>query len=280
MFYDLKKINISLVFHGIIFDHYQPTVNKELFIDLGTAKELILFLKQKGFKFVDCNEFDDANKVCSISFDDGYCGLAKFNEFSISERLPYTIFLNSFNIQNFTPFIWDLYKVQYKKNYNFLSANIEEYSKINQSTLKIIKDQIIYNPLSEHDLRVIDENPNIKIASHTYSHQVMIGSNLKFYDFEIKKNFDFLKKFNKCDQSLFALPAGLYNQKLNRKLRAYFKYIYTINGGVVKKSNVVNRISLVNGSKDDLINQIQNCLKIKYKIKKFFVNYKYNLLSK
>lgn len=280
MFCDLKKINISLVFHGIKFDRYHPTVNKELFIDIETVKHIILFLKDKGFKIVHCNDFQELNKSCSISFDDGYCGLTKFNEFSILENLPYTVFLNAYNIQNSKPFIWDLYSEQYKKNYNFLSINIKEYLKINQNTLKIIKDQIIYNPLSEYDLRILNENPNIKIASHSYSHQVMLGSSLKFFVDEIAKNFDFLKKFKKFDQNLFSLPCGLYNRKLNQKLREFFKYIYTIDGGVAKKSNVVNRISLVNSSKINLINQIQNCLKTKYKLKKLFLNCKYNLLSK
>jgi len=279
MFYNKKKIKISLLFHGIEFNNYKADLNKELFNDIERIKKLILFLKEKNFKFVFCNENTNHQKVCSITFDDGYIGINEFNNFSKLEQIPYTLFLNSYNIINNVPFIWDLYKHQFKKNFNFLSDNKRIYKEISIETLNFVRSNLIYNPLSLENLYEIDKSSNSRLSLHTHYHQLLMGKFFSKYKEEIDKNKDFLKNFKNTDINSIALPYGLYNNKLINRLSLDFKNIYSIDGGTMKNKIIKNRISLINSDLMPLVDQIEYFLSKKFMIKRYFVNKKYSLIS-
>lgn len=280
MFYNKKKINISILFHGIEYDKHKSEINKEMFIDIVEIKKLIIFLKKKNFKFTFCNEFIDSEKTCSISFDDGYSGVREFNDFSLEHSIPYTLFLNSYNIINNLPFIWDLYKLQNKKNYNFLSDYKENYNLIDKKIISSLKEKKIYMPLNTDDILRFDKNSLAKFSLHTHFHQVLLGNFFKKYDEEIIKNIEFLVNFSKSDVRSIALPCGLYDANLINKLQNDFDKIFTINGGVARNKKIVNRISLVNPLKISLLDQIEYFISNKFIIKRYLVNKKYSLISK
>ena len=234
MFYNKKKINISLLFHGVEHNKYKAKINQEMFININEIKKLIKFLKNKGFKFIFCNEYINNEKTCSISFDDGYSGINEFDNFSQEYSIPYTIFLNSYNILNNTPFIWDSYKLQYKKNFDFLSDYKKGYESINNKTLSKLKDSKIYMPLSLEDIVKLDQNPLIKFSLHTHFHQVLMGKHFMKYNEEINKNINFFKNCTNSDIRSIALPCGLYDKKLIDKLSLNFSKIFTIDGGEAK----------------------------------------------
>ena len=279
MFYDKEKINISILFHGVEYSHHKAQINKEMFIDLNEIEKLILFLKQKKFEFISCNEVINHNKTCSISFDDGYSGVKFFDEFSKKYSIPYTLFLNSYNILYNKPFIWDLYKLQFGKNYNFLSDYKDQYNQIDQKTFSILKEKKIYMPLNKENIIDLDKNPNIKLSLHTHYHQVLMGNHFKKYNEEINNNIDFLNNFNQADTKSIALPCGFYDTKLINKLSEDFSKIFTIDGGTSKNTKLVNRISLINSSKFSLLDQIEYFLSYKFMIKRYLVNKKYSFLS-
>ena len=280
MFYNKKKINISILFHGVEYGKYKAEINKEMFIDIIEIKKLIIFLKKKNFKFTFCNEFIDSEKTCSISFDDGYSGVKEFNDFSLEHSIPYTLFLNSYNIINNSPFIWDLYKLQHKKNYNFLSDYKESYNLIDKKIISSLEEKKIYMPLNIDDILKLDKNSLVKFSLHTHFHQVLMSNFFKKYDEEIIKNIEFLNKYSKSDVKSIALPCGLYDANLINKLQNHFNKIFTINGGVAKNKKIVNRISLLNPLKISLLDQIEYFLSIKFIIKRYMVNKKYSLISK
>jgi len=280
MFYNKKKMNISLLFHGIEYDKNKAEINCEMFIDIFEIKKLIIFLKKKNFKFIFCNEFINSEKTCSISFDDGYSGVKEFDDFSIEHSIPYTLFLNSYNIINNSPFIWDLYKLQNKKNFNFLLDYKKNYSLINKKIISSLKKKKIYMPLNTNDILRLDKNPFVKFSLHTHFHQVLIGSFFKKYNEEISKNIEFLNNYTKSDVKSIALPCGLYDANLIDKLQNNFNKIFTINGGVAKNQKIVNRISLINPLKISLLDQIEYFLSNKFIIKRYLVNKKYSLISK
>ena len=280
MFYNKKKIDISLLFHGIEYDKNKAEINSEMFIDIVEIKKLIIFLKKKNFKFIFCNEFINSEKTCSISFDDGYSGIKEFDDFSIEHSIPYTLFLNSYNIINNSPFIWDLYKLQNNKNFNFLLDYKENYSLIDKKIISSLQEKKIYMPLSTNDILKLDKNSLVKFSLHTHFHQVLLGSFFKKYDEEIIKNIEFLNNYSKSDVRSIALPCGLYDVSLINKLQNNFDKIFTINGGVAKNKKIVNRISLINPLKTSLLNQIEYFLSTKFIIKRYLVNKKYSLISK
>lgn len=280
MFYDKEKINISILFHGVEYNDYKAEINKEMFIDINEIEKLIKFLLKKNFRFLFCNEKINSPKTCSLSFDDGYSGIKKFNEFSKKYSIPYTIFLNSHNILNNLPFIWDIYKYTYGKNFDFLSDYKKEYSKISPKVVSKIKNNKIYMPLTLEDLSELDKNSLVKFSLHTHYHQVLMGNNFQKYNEEITKNISFLKNFKNSDCKSIALPCGFYDQELLEKLNKDFDKIFTINGGIAKNKKIVNRISLLNTEKTSLLDQIDYFKSNFYIFKRYLVNKKYSLLSK
>ena len=280
MFYDKEKINISILFHGVEYNDYKAEINKEMFIDINEIEKLIKFLLKKNFRFLFCNEKINSPKTCSLSFDDGYSGIKKFNEFSKKYSIPYTIFLNSHNILNNLPFIWDIYKYTYGKNFDFLSDYKKEYSKISPKVVSKIKNNKIYMPLALEDLSELDKNSLVKFSLHTHYHQVLMGNNFQKYNEEIAKNKSFLENFKNSDSKSIALPCGFYDRKLLEKLNKDFDKIFTINGGIAKNKKVVNRISLLNTENTSLLDQIEYFKSNFYIFKRYLVNKKYSLLSK
>tara|TARA_A100001015_G_scaffold200702_1_gene224083 strand:- start:416 stop:1270 length:855 start_codon:yes stop_codon:yes gene_type:complete len=280
MFYNKEKINISILFHGVEYDNYKAEINKEMFIDIYEIKELVKFLVKKNFKFISCNEKINSPKTCSISFDDGYSGIKKFDDVSKEYSIPYTVFLNSYNILNNSPFIWDIYKYTFGKDFDFLSDYKKEYSKINPITFSEIKKNKIYMPLTFEDILKLDKNSLVKFSLHTHHHQVLMGNNFEKYNEEIIKNISFLKNFKNSDYKSIALPCGFYDQKLLKKLRDNFDKIFTINGGIAENKKIVNRISLLNTKNLSLLDQIEYFKSNLYIFRRYLVNKKYSLLSK
>jgi peptidoglycan/xylan/chitin deacetylase (PgdA/CDA1 family) len=280
MFYDKEKINISILFHGVEYDNYKAEINKEMFVNICEIEKLVKFLIKKNFKFLFCNEKINNAKTCSISFDDGYSGIKKFDEFSKEHYVPYTIFLNSYNILNNSPFIWDIYKYTFGKDFDFLCDYKKEYRKISPGAVSEIAKNKIYMPLTSEDIFILDKNPLVKFSLHTHYHQVLMGNNFEKYNEEITENISFLQNYKNSDYKAIALPCGFYDQKLLEKLSDNFDKIFTINGGIAKDQKIVNRISLVNTKNFSLLDQIEYFKSNIYVLKRYLVNKKYYFLSK
>ena len=64
-------------------------------------------------------------------------------------------------------------------------------------------------------------------GNHSYNHFPLIKLNYKEQLYEIRKNHDFLKKYDLLDHNFFAYPYGLYNKitlKILKKLNYNFAF--------------------------------------------------------
>jgi hypothetical protein len=265
----INKKHICLVLHCLRQTEAAPDVHPELSIPLSELEALILELKQQNFEF--CLPQDAKNysgKTCSFTFDDGYFNNQLFLKLAERYKIPFILFVSSYNIINKIPFIWDYMMNKKIQEWGFAKKDYRNiYSEIAKSDFQSLMTEN-HRPFTPEELLSFNQNTFAYLGLHTHSHQPLVGRFIDNAQFELEENRQFLKSYPKALLQDLALPNGLYDRKTLNILRGSCSRSYTIRGGGFSPdSNIISRISLINSTYGGkLITQIEKSFSVKRKL--------------
>lgn len=251
------KPDISLLIHCLVADQDEiPAINPELFIKVGQLDLLLQQLKNDGYKFLLPHLVNralveqlrkDSIPVCYFTIDDGYYNNRLFLPLAEKYEIPFILFVNSFNVQNNIPFIWDIWKVTNRGAWHFSKHNyIEIYNSFSDNEKKLLYNDN-YRPFTVNELKEFAQNKYAFIGLHTDSHQPLVGKQLQNSTNDLNKNIKFVEMFNQALEGDLSLPCGLHTKSTVKKLLKTVNRVYTTLGGRINPlSKVIDRISLVN----------------------------------
>ena len=196
----------------------------------------IYLKKQKGIffingKVIEKKDFLDVNKIQLIVNNYPKNDLLYLIEDLLSKRLKKKFLISKLpkesqkyrpldtkNISTFK-YIFQIY-LPIKISTKILNIVFYDHLKIDHK--KVFKD--LYLNLDQ----ILEMRKNGMIfGNHSYNHFPLIKLNYKEQLYEIRKNHDFLKKYDLLDHNFFAYPYGLYNKitlKILKKLNYNFAF--------------------------------------------------------
>lgn len=270
------KKNICLILHCLKKSNNDKVkVNPELFISIDDVEDLINSLSRMGYRFeMPWEERGTGNgndPVCVFTLDDGYYNNYLFYNLAEKYKIPYICFINSYNVLNGIPFIWDIWNATRSDKWKISKWNyLNLYENLSKSEIDLLSDEN-YRPLTVDELKQYNEkHRGMYLGLHTHTHQPLVGNFHRNYYNEINKNLHFLKNFRRVKTGDLSLPCGLYTLKTLRTLKHDFERIYTSDGGPFKSnSTIIHRISLINPEiGGDLLSQIFTSFTISKKIRR------------
>lgn len=275
---------ICLLIHCLYNDDSPKIISHpELFIHISEVEKLFDYLKNQGYKF--CLPEDSGKikgKTCSMTFDDGYFNNQLFLPLAEKYKIPFILFVNSLNILEQKPFIWDV-DYQLRSSDVILSRNYSEsYKTLNIISSSSLMSNSNHKPFSIDEFREFSSNSFTYLGLHTHSHQILINKYHFNINQELELNSNFLSSYPSFLKKDLALPCGLVSKSVLSRLNTIYDRIYTIDGGssnpsMYCKKSKISRISLVNPLLNgDLLDQIVKSNTIKSKIKRKLVNFRYS----
>jgi hypothetical protein len=275
---------ICLLIH-CLYNNDSPKIisHPELFIHTSEVEKLFEYLKNQGYKF--CLPEDSGKiegKTCSMTFDDGYFNNQLFLPIAEKYKIPFILFVNSLNILEQKPFIWDV-DYQTSSRDVILSRNYSEsYKTLNTIHSSSLMSNSNHKPFSIDEFTEFSSNSFTFLGLHTHSHQILINKyHLNIYQ-DLELNSIFLSNYPSFLKKDLALPCGLVSKSILNRLNTLYDRIYTIDGGssdpsVNRKKSTISRISLVNPLLNgDLVDQIVKSNTIKSKMRRKLVNFRYS----
>ena len=278
--------HLCLVIHCLQRETSKSTLaHKELFIQLKDIEKMIRTLRQSGYKFVLPMEIKEhEGPTCSLTFDDGYFNNSYFLELAEKYSVPSILFLNSYNIINQIPFIWDIWEATRGGKWRMSFFNYRElYENLRPEEIDLLKNEN-HRPFTMDEIKTFASHPLAYLAPHTRTHQPIVGKYITNMDSELQQNISFLNSFSSSLVNDFSLPCGLYTPSTKKMLLERFQRIYTIDGGGFSPSDrVINRISLINPDVGaNLMAQIEKSFQWKSRLLRKIMNIRYSnsLLSR
>lgn len=245
--------HIVLTFHCLRQNHsQQPPFHPELHIPVSEIEELILQLRERKYRFCWPSDVLSSSRAdertCSITFDDGYANNLLFLPIAEKYRVPFTVFVASFNIANQKPFVWD-YKACTAEPWSFdRDSYADLYGKMTQDAIDPLMTDT-YRPLRIAELQRLAASPLVRIGLHTDIHQPFVSDSVTFFEEEISRNIQLLTNWLPGEQPStqdFAFPNGLYSGTAMTWARSRFERVYTIDPyPLAGASKVIGRISIV-----------------------------------
>lgn len=269
---NLTHPHLALLFHCIIQDEDEvPATNPELFVPIGKIEELIVELKSRGHVFQLPDDTSHSLPTATISFDDGYFNNSLFLSLAEKYKIPFILFVASYNILHQTPFIWDLWPVinnKYQFN-NVLENYASFYEKLSPSEKETLWNSH-YRPFTCDELKNFSRSKYVSLGLHTHTHQPLFKMPIDSLKQEIAENENFLRQFEGPRLRDFSLPCGEYDRQSMAYLESKFDRIYTIKGGSYHPSRkIINRISLINPKiGGSLMSQIDRSFSLKNRLKR------------
>ncbi|MBA7468763.1 hypothetical protein ES707_04016 [subsurface metagenome] len=272
--------HICLVFHCLTRGTGEDAAaHKELFVPVSDIEVMIRTFKEEGYEFVWPMDVSNSRyPTCSVTFDDGYFNNSYFLDVAERYRVPLVLFVNSYNIVNRTPFIWDLWEVAEKGKWRLSAFDYRKmYDKIT-SAEKDRLDNENHRSFTVEELEIFGSHPLVYLAPHSHTHQPLVGQYIRAVDHELQENLSFLRGFSHTLLTDFSLPCGLSTRRTRRMLLDRFERIYTVNGGGFSSTDrVINRISLINPQYGgDLYAQVKKSFLWTSKLRKKMVNIRYS----
>lgn len=267
--------NICLLFHCVRprQSSFAPEARDELFIYQKDYENLFLELKDMGYCFELPNSITThQSNICSVTFDDGYANNLLFLDIAKKFSIPFIIFINSYNVKNQVPFIWDLHeKLKLAPPDTAGIPYRELYQKLTSEDKATLLTEA-HRPLSQEDLSALSKNPLVHFGLHTHHHQLLTRRFLNELQDEIYNNIAFLSQFNNSLLKDLSLPCGQFDKRSLKELKKYVDRVYTIEGGAVTAGEyVMNRITLINPAiGGPLMEQIRRSFRMKAKIRRQF----------
>ncbi|EMK15697.1 polysaccharide deacetylase [Leptospira kirschneri serovar Bim str. 1051] len=239
--------NLCLVFHCIKkSDSLTPLVYPELFVELNDIKDLCQELKNQDYHFCLPETAIEGRKNCIITFDDGYFNNKYFLEVAEALEIPFVIFLASYNIQNQSPFIWDLAAFS-GKSIHFWKSDYALVYPLFESKVKEALSNLNHKPLNFTDIEEMSKSKYVHFAFHGHYHQPMVRFGEKFIERELTESKKFMNQLSCNKLNHFAFPNGLYTFYSLSKIKKEYDFVYSIIPGRFKVgSNCINRYSLIN----------------------------------
>lgn len=253
--------------------------HRELFIDLSEVERLIRALQGQGYRFVLPGDASASQgQTCSLTFDDGYYNNSYILELAECYQIPLILFVSSYNIVHRMPFIWDIWDVRCRGKWRFSTADYEAlYEGVTpQERLALGSDS--HRPFTAEELKVFASCAHVYLASHTHTHQPLVGRYCDRMSKELDLSSQFLGTFQKFLPDEFSLPCGLYTSATKKQLSQRFRRIYTIDGGgFLPGAREISRISLVNTDiGGDLMTQIIRACHRMAQLRRKLINIRYS----
>lgn len=257
----------------------QPRVNDNLFVDVKEVENLVLELKDRGFKFGIPGEIRrDDPPTCCFTFDDGYYNNHLFLPIAKKYKIPFILFVNSYNIQRQLPYLWDVKGLKEEDKWSFnRDSYLDLYREVAKNHFEELRSDS-HRPFTAKELNVFLSNPFARVALHTHCHQPLVGKYSKVIENDLNKNEDFVKGFSNNLSSDFAFPCGLYTKNILKNLLNRYERVYTADGGGFSyQDKVISRVSLVAPRAEfHLMNQIERSFSLQRKILRIATVFKYS----
>jgi len=259
------KNNICILFHCIYEDGIAINgPHQELFVSKSEIRILFEELLARKYTFSLPWEFNQDQKNCVLTFDDGYYNNINVLPICNEYKIPLIQFINSYNILTGKPFIWDIWEDNFKDEYPFGKASSRElYNTYNHRKFYGRLENDLYRPFNLDELRDFANDQNVQLGFHSHHHQPLVKRAKNEWENEMVLNKQFFVDHNLAYVNDFSLPCGLYTFDALGWARSRFERIYTINGGMFNdEDTVINRISLVSPrtSGKSLIEQIDQSI--------------------
>ena len=260
--------NICLLFHGIRKRSVRSDdlVNPDLFVEYEKLDELFEQLVSIGYKFVLPGDLSKEKKyLCSITFDDGYYNNSYFLPLSKKYKIPFVIFIASYNVINAHPFIWDLYK-KFQRGILPVGKNYEElYLEFSGDQVNSLLDDN-HRPFKLCELETLSKEKLVFFSNHTHTRTPFFNLNNQFFIDEIRQCGNFLSKFSNYLREDFAFPNGVFQKIGLLHTMSRFSRVHTIRGGRgISRKGMIHRISLISESSYiPLITQIEKSVSLKW----------------
>lgn len=277
---ELRGPHLSLVAHCLTAPGAPlPRVHPELFISVAAVDQLLAQLADAHFRFVLPGAAQvGPGKTCSFTFDDGYANNRLFLPMAEKYRLPVVLFVNSLNIANQLPFLWDALSLAGAAWKPWFHDYRQAYSRLDSTIAETLLADDNHRPFTLSEFEAFAENPWVSLALHTHHHQPLVGKFLTRAEEELEANAKFLRPFPRVLSRDLALPGGLYTPWTAMRLRRLVDRIYTIDGGGVSPgAQMVHRISLINPQLGgSLISQITRSFDWRVKLRRKVANVRYS----
>lgn len=255
-----------------------PLTHPELFIPFECLDELLGQLSDEQFHFcLPGNAVPGVKKTCSFTFDDGYANNMLFLPLAEKYQLPFILFLNSINITEQLPFLWDAASLTGTCGMRMVEDYRSAYACLDQSVIQRLLRDENHRPFTLTELQEFSTNCWVHFALHTHSHQVLVGRFLAQAKMEIEENSRFLSQFPRSLKRDLALPCGLYTPGSANELLKLVDRLYTIDGGgTTQDSPIIHRVSLINPQiGGDLMSQVKKSFSWRAKLRRKIVNFRY-----
>ena len=234
---NLSKNKYLLTFDDGYRDHYS------IFKKYLKKNKAIFFLNGKT---IEDKEFLDVNKIQLIANNFNHTELMQLTEQLLSREFKKRFLLKNLPSisQTYRPFDTkeiSMFKYIFqillplKKSTHLLNKIFYNYLKIDHK--KVFKD-LYLNIDQIYEMK----KKGMIFGNHTFNHYPLVRLNYKKQFYEIKKNHDFLLKYNLLDQNIFAYPYGMYNKvtlKVLKKLN--YNIAFTVKK---KKSSLINPLEI------------------------------------
>ncbi len=240
--------NICLLFHCIA-DDSEPVrgPHPELFIKKNDLRKMIEELLSRGYAFSLPWKMRLDKPNCVVTFDDGYFNNTKFLDLSKEYGIPFILFLNSYNIIEGKPFIWDIWEENLKSVFPYARIKTKElYAKYGHEKYYDSINSDSRRPFTLTELRDFAGQDNIHLGLHTHTHQPLVSRFAEEWEAEIQQNKQFFTDHGLDFVNELSLPTGIYTRDAITWTRDRFQRIYTINGGTFSSgAQIIDRISLI-----------------------------------
>jgi peptidoglycan/xylan/chitin deacetylase (PgdA/CDA1 family) len=238
--FDKKKIDKNsylLTFDDGYKDYYS------IFKKYLNNEKAIFFLNGKT---IEDKDYLDVNKIQLIANNFNKKELMYLTEQLLNKKLKKKFLLKNLpkKSQNYRPFdskeismfkyIFQIF-LPLKVSSDLLNEIFYDYLKIDHK--KVFKD-LYLNIDQIHEMK----KKGMIFGNHTFNHYPLIRLNYKGQFYEIKKNHDFLVKYDLLDYNIFAYPYGMYNKvTLNVLKKLNYNFAFTVKKN---KSSLINPLEI------------------------------------
>lgn len=237
--FNLKFTGLRIICYHSLTKSKNETIFPKTTVFINEFEKQIDYLISEGYKSIGFTELEDFldgkftlnnEKYFLITFDDGFKNIKDY-------AIPY---LERNEIHCIVFICTDF--IDERKSHEFIHWNNK--TEINISDKIKNKKYNEYRLVNEKEIIELDQNKYVLIGSHSCSHY-------NFNDIpEIDQRYQLLKSKEKLESILkkpidhFAFPNGAYNYRSYNLSREYYKYIYSVEKGIVNEDLIINLVPI------------------------------------
>lgn len=237
-------------------------------MSVDDMRSMVDQLSARGYKFTSLD--DPSPNTVTVTFDDGYHNNTLFDDLSRSMGVPYIIFVSAYYTLSGEPYPW---LADGGQNYHQMH-NFDFYARLSSKTNEAQMEQACSwdRPMNFDELAALSSSELMEVGCHGYYHQPLSETFEKYLDQELDSSMSLFQEKLAVQPRYFALPNGIYNKQVVRRLLNTFDKVLTIDGMPFKSSDrVVHRVNLTNPNiSGPLIQQIDKNLILLRQLRRAF----------